>query len=70
MDLSLVQIGFLVIMGIVCLGMSLWLYIDSLKFKLRNMTFDKEMYQTYEIQKDYQESGKSTKNNFTFFKEF
>ena len=45
MDLSLVQIGFLVIMGIVCLGMSLWLYIDSLKFKLRNMTFDKEMYQ-------------------------
>jgi hypothetical protein len=59
MDLSLVQIGFLVIMGVACLGMSLWLYIDSLKFKLRNMQFDRDMYQRlYEIQKDYQESVK------------
>ena len=59
MDLSLVQIGFLVIMGIACLGMSLWLYIDGLKFKLRNMQFDRDMYQRlYEIQKDYQESVK------------
>ena len=59
MDLSFVQIGFLVIMAIACLGMSLWLYIDGLKFKLKNMQFDRDMYQRlYEIQKDYQESVK------------
>jgi len=57
MDLSFVQIGFLVIIGIVCLGMFLMLYIDGLKFKLRNMQLDRDMYQRlYEIQKDYQES--------------
>jgi len=59
MDLSFVQISFLIIMGVACLGMCLWLYIDNLKYELRNMTFDKEMYQRlYEIQKEYQETVK------------
>ena len=31
-------------------GMSLWLYIDNLKYELRNMTIDKEMYERlYEL---------------------
>ena len=55
MDFSLAQIAFLGAMGFGCLGMSLWLYIDSLKFKLRNMEFDRDMYrELYEIAKKYQ----------------
>ena len=33
-------------------GMSLWLYIDNLKYELRNMTFDRDMYaRLYELYK-------------------
>lgn len=55
MDLSLTQIAFLIIIAAGCFGMSLWIYIDSLKFKLRNMEFDRDMYrELYEIAKKYQ----------------
>lgn len=33
-------------------GMSLWLYVDNLKYELRNMTFDRDMYaRLYELYK-------------------
>ena len=40
----------LILLGLGCV--SLWLYIDNLKYELRNMTFDKEMYERlYELYK-------------------
>ena len=33
-------------------SMALWLYIDNLKYELRHMTFDRDMYaRTYELYK-------------------
>lgn len=54
--------------GLMLLGlgsMSLWLYIDNLKYELRNMTFDKEMYERlyelYKPQKPYPQNLKDEK---------
>ena len=45
----------LIFYGLILLGLgflSLWMYIDNLKYELRNMTFDKEMYERlYELYK-------------------
>ena len=41
----------LILLGLGC--MSLWLYIDNLKYELRNMTCDRDMYaRLYELDKN------------------
>lgn len=46
------EIGLMIFLGIVCVITAVWLYIDNLKYELRNMTFDKEMYERlYELHK-------------------
>lgn len=46
------EIGLMIFLGIVCIIAAIWLYIDNLKYELRQMTFDKEMYERlYELYK-------------------
>lgn len=55
MDFSLTQIALMIVIVLGCVGMFLWIYIDSLKFKLRNMELDRDMYrELYELAKKYQ----------------
>ena len=53
MDLSLAQIAFLIIIAIGCFGMSLWIYIDGLKFRLTNAQIDRDMWKNlYNLERD------------------
>ena len=48
--MSIGLIGFFIIMGLGLGLLSLWFYIEDLKYRLKNMEFDKEMYERlYEI---------------------
>lgn len=46
-------------------GMCLWLYIDNLKYELRNMTIDRDMYvrlyELYKPQNSYPQNLKDEK---------
>ena len=54
MDFSMAEIGFVIVMAIWGIGMSLYLWIDSLKFKLKNMEYDRDLYRSlYELEKEH-----------------
>ena len=68
MDLTLFQIGSLggfVIFGV---GISLYLYIDGLKYRLRNLEIDRDFYRRmYELEKEYADVGKKHQQNLDLF---
>ena len=46
------EMGIVIFLGVVCVITAVWLYIDNLKYELRNMTFDRDMYaRLYELHK-------------------
>lgn len=59
------EIGIVIFLGIACVITAVWLYIDNLKYELRNMTFDRDMYarlyELYKPQKPYSHNLKNEK---------
>jgi len=48
--MSIELIGFFGILGLGFVFLAIWFYIEDLKYRLKNMEFDKEMYERlYEI---------------------
>ena len=53
MDFSPTQIALMVIIALGCFGMSLWIYIDGLKFRLTNAQLDRDMWKKlYNLERD------------------
>ena len=57
--MSIELIGFFIILGLGFAFLALWFYIEDLKYRLKNMEFDRDMYaRLYELYKPQPKNDK------------